>query len=172
MGELEIQLSAVTLDQAEGVQLAESSVVEQGAEVSPIDLEALASSGLHAHIGAAQNGVLAHCLQIVLQDGDAAVIPEGLQSLKQDRCWCFRILLQQFRQSRLESIELAETIAAAGRRCRLSQVLGQRMPADVEMGCDSALRPFLDKMQAVNLADLFRAEHRQPLYTDCSNKMP
>ena len=114
----------------------------------------------------------ADSLQIVLQDGDAAVITEGLQALEQDRCRRFRILLQQLRYSRLESIELAETIATTRRRCGLGQVLGQRMPADVEVACDSALRPFLDKMQAVNLADLFRAEHRQPLYTDGSNKMP
>ena len=82
------------------------------------------------------------------------------------------ILLQQFRHGRLESIEFAGAIAMAGRRGRGVQVLGQRVAADVEVTCDSALRPLLDKVQAVDFVDLFGAEHGQPLYKRGRNKRP
>ena len=78
MGELQVHLAAVAFHQAEGVPLARSPVVEQSPEVSPIDIKAFARRGLHAHVSPAQHGVLAHGLQIVLEDRDAAVVGERL----------------------------------------------------------------------------------------------
>ena len=43
VSELEIHLPAVTLDQAERVELARCAVIDESAEVTPVDLKALAS---------------------------------------------------------------------------------------------------------------------------------
>jgi hypothetical protein len=52
------------------------------------------------------------------------------------------------------------------------EVLGQRVPANVEVTRDSALGPLLHQSQAVNLVDLFWAEHCQPLYKRGGDKRP
>src|SRR5271155_257763 len=57
VSELQVHFAAVTFDEAESIQLARSAVVEQRAEVSPIDFEAFAGTGLHAHIGATFLGI-------------------------------------------------------------------------------------------------------------------
>jgi hypothetical protein len=170
--ELQVHLSAVALHQAKGVQFARRPVVGQGSEVSPIDIEALARGGFHPHVGSPQRRVLAHRLQVIFEDRDAAVITERLQPLKQDRRRRFGILFKQLRHGRLESIELAGSVATAGRRSWVVQILGQRVPADVEVTCDSTLGPLLDQVQTVDLVDLFWAEHRQPLYKHGGNKRP
>jgi hypothetical protein len=82
MRELQVHLAAVAFHQAEGVQLARRPVVAQGAEVSPIDVEAFARGWLHAHVSPAQHIVLTHGLQIVFEDRDAAVIAKRLQTLE------------------------------------------------------------------------------------------
>ena len=78
MRELQVHLAAMAFHQAECVQLARRPVVAQGSEVSPIDVEAFARRWLHAHVCPAQHIVLAHGLQIVFQDRDAAVIADRL----------------------------------------------------------------------------------------------
>lgn len=50
--------------------------------MSPIDVETLARRGFHAHVRPVLHGVLAHSLQVVLEDRDAAVIAERLQPLE------------------------------------------------------------------------------------------
>jgi len=87
-------------------------------------------------------------------------------------CRRFGILLQQLRYGRLENIQLAGSIATARRRRWSVQVLGQRVPANVEVTRDSALGPLPHQVQAVNLVDLFWAEHCQPLYKRDGNKRP
>jgi len=79
---------------------------------------------------------------------------------------------EQFGHGRLERVEFAGAVATAGGWGRGVQVFGQGVPADVEVTCDSALRPLLDQVQAVNLVDLFGAEHSQPLYKRGGNKRP
>src|SRR5437667_8066495 len=50
--ELEIHLSAVALDETEGVQLSRVAFIHKCAEVTPVDLKTLARCRLHAHEGA------------------------------------------------------------------------------------------------------------------------
>ena len=57
--ELQIHLAAVAFDQAKGVKLARGAVVNQRAEVAPVDIEPFARAGLHANVSAAGDGVLA-----------------------------------------------------------------------------------------------------------------
>jgi hypothetical protein len=83
-----------------------------------------------------------------------------------------RILLQQFRHGRFESIELAGAVSTTGGWGWGVEVFGEGVPADVEMTCDSALRPLLHQVQAVDFVDLFGAEHDQPLYKRGGNKRP
>ena len=52
VSELDVEHPAVTLDQAEGIELPQVAGVVQGAEVTPVDLVTLGGSGLHAHEGA------------------------------------------------------------------------------------------------------------------------
>jgi len=80
--ELQVHLAAVAFHQAEGVQLAWRPVVAQDSEVPPVDVEAFARGGLHAHVRPAQHGILTDGLQIVFEDRDAAVIAERLQPLE------------------------------------------------------------------------------------------
>src|SRR5262245_43756990 len=83
VGELQIHLAAVALHQAERIQFARSTVIKQRAEVPPINREARTGAGFHAHVGATLFGLAAYGLQVVFEDGDAAVIAEGLQMLQQ-----------------------------------------------------------------------------------------
>ena len=50
--EFEIHLPAVTLDEAEGVQLSSVAFINKRPEVPPVDLKTLAGRGIHAHEGA------------------------------------------------------------------------------------------------------------------------
>ena len=70
------------------------------------------------------------------------------------------VLFEPFRQDRLVRIELTGPVATVRRRSGVVQVLGQGVPADMEVPRNSALRPLLHQMQAVNFVDLFRAKHR------------
>lgn len=118
VGELEIHLAAMRVHQTEGVELAGSAVVDQRAEVAPVDLEALAGGRFHAHIGAAGGGVLTYRAKVILDDREAAVVSERAQTLCDHRCIRSGILPQQIGDGRLEGIELAGAIAAcaSGRR--------------------------------------------------------
>lgn len=147
-------------------------VVEQGAEVPPIDVEALARRRLHSHVRSAQHGILAHRQQVILEDRNATLIAKRLQSLQQNRRRGLWVLFEQLCQGRLESVEFAGPVAPTRRRGGIVQVLGQVMPPDPEVVRDSALGPLLDQMQAVNVIDLFRAEHRYSTSKPGRNERP
>ena len=68
MRKLDIQLPAVTFDQAEGVQLARCTVVNQRSEVSPIDLKTLARNGFHTHKGTPDFGFGPHGVQMIFDN--------------------------------------------------------------------------------------------------------
>jgi len=160
VGELHGQLAAVTFHQAEGIELARLTTVEQGAEVSPLDFEALAGRRLQAQESAAHGRVRPQGMEIILQDGDAALEAEGAQALQDDDGAGFRVLLEQFSDGWLEGIELAGTLTANSGGCRGSQVLRQGSAADVEVTGDLAHGPVLGPVQAMNRMDLLGGQHR------------
>ena len=68
MRELDIQHSAVRIDQREGIELARIARVSERAEVAPIDFESFSGHRLHAHEGAAGRQLRPHFADIFLQD--------------------------------------------------------------------------------------------------------
>jgi hypothetical protein len=79
--------------------------------VPPIDNEALAGRGLHAHVSTSRFAVLTCGAQVVYDHGDAAVIAQRLQTLRNQWCICSRILLQQLSDDGFERIKFAGPIA-------------------------------------------------------------
>ena len=72
------------IDQREGIELALVARVVERAEVTPIDFEAFAGRRLHAHEGALGLWLRTHLVDILAQDGVAAVIAERPQALLDD----------------------------------------------------------------------------------------
>src|SRR5215471_21342920 len=79
---LQIHFSTVGFDQAEAVELARGAVVNQGAEVAPIDVAAFAGRRLDTNVSAACDRVLPHRPQIVLDDRKSALEAEARQVLR------------------------------------------------------------------------------------------
>src|SRR5437773_2057186 len=68
VSELEIHLPAVTLNQAEGVELARRAVIDERPEVTPVDLKAFSRCGLHANEGAPGFRLRPHGLQVIFDN--------------------------------------------------------------------------------------------------------
>jgi hypothetical protein len=172
MSELDIHASAVALDHTEGIELARRAVVDQRAEVPPVDIAAFARARLHAHVRAAGFALGPNGVNVVANDGDAAVVSERANAVM-DRSRRRRgVALEQFGDGRLERIELAGPVAPRHRRGGVPDVFAQRAPSDFQVLCDFALRPLLDTVQAVNRVDLIRGKHRHPRYTVISATGP
>ena len=75
---------------------------------------------------------------MVLQDRDAAVEPERTQSLHDHHGAGGGVLLQQFRDGRLERIQLAGALSPRRGWAPAGQILGHRAPAEVKMAGDLA----------------------------------
>src|SRR5579862_1509787 len=103
-------------------------------------------------------------MQVILNDGDAAVIAERAQVLGNHRGVGGGILPEHVIDGLLESVEFAAAVAVNWWRSGCVQVLGDRSTANMQMACDFTRRPFLDEVKAVNLTDLFRWEHRTSCY--------
>src|SRR5215471_16839206 len=84
MGELRIEHAAVSFEQDEGVELALIPLIVEGAEVAPVDLEALAGSRFHAHEGAGWGRGHARAVHILPQDAVAARIAGRGEALEDD----------------------------------------------------------------------------------------
>jgi hypothetical protein len=149
----------VRFHQAEGVEFARGAVVNQCAEVAPVHIESLAGRGFDANVGAAGNGVLTEGAQVILDDGEAAVVSQRLQSLRDHGGVGVRILSEQFGDDFPEWVELAGAIAMSGLGCRRFQILGNRAAADPHLPRDFAQGPFLHEVEAVKFADLIWREH-------------
>ena len=76
VSKLHVQFAAVAFDQAERVKLARVAAIDECTEMTPIDLEALARAGFHAHVSAAMARLHAEHVQIILHDCDAAIEAE------------------------------------------------------------------------------------------------
>src|SRR5450759_1218165 len=79
VGELQIRHPAMPIDLREGIQFALIALVVESTEMAPVHLEAFAGIGLHAHERAPEMRPRAHLVDVVTQDGVAAVIAEGPQ---------------------------------------------------------------------------------------------
>src|SRR5208337_4389667 len=159
VGELDIEHAAVGLDEAEGVELAFITLIVERVKVAPIDLEALAGSGFHAHEGARGREGGPHALQVAVQDGVPAGITRRTQALQDDDPRGLRVLFQEFGDERLESIELAgaRTMDRQGRgRC---QILFDGAGSQVELAGDATRRPMLAPRETMNFIDLINLEH-------------
>jgi hypothetical protein len=157
--ELQIHFAAVGFDQAEGVKLARGAVVNERAEVAPVHIESFAGRRFDANVSAAGYRVLSESAQVILDDGEAAVVSQQFQPLSDHGSVGVRVLLEQFADDRLEWIELAGAIAMSGLRSRGVQILRNGAAADPHMPRDFAQGPFLHKVEAVEFADLIRREH-------------
>ena len=115
VSELDVEHAAVGLDQAEGVEFALVALIIERIEVAPVDLEALAGGGFHAHEGTRSRAGGTHAPQVAAQDGVPAGIASRAQALQDDDPRGVRVLFQQFTDERLESIELAGTRTMPGK---------------------------------------------------------
>ena len=97
VGELDVEHPAVGLDQAEGIELAFIALIVERVEVAPVDLEALAGAGFHAHEGARGRAGGTHALQVPVQDGVPAGITRRSQALQDDDSRGVGVLLQAVR---------------------------------------------------------------------------
>ena len=111
MRELHIQLAAVALHQAEGIELAAVALVGKSAEMTPVDFETLSGCGLHAHIGTLGSRVAPHCMQVLFQDAETTVEAQGAKPLGNDHGAGLGILLQQFGDGGFKGIQLARRVA-------------------------------------------------------------
>jgi hypothetical protein len=127
--------------------------------VAPVDLEALAGARLHAQKGTPGDGVEADRAQIVLEDGEAALITQGSQALGDDHRRDGGVLLQEFGDRRLEGVELAGAGTVDRRRRGLIQVPGNGAAPEVEVAGDLAHRPVFRPVESMNGIDHVHAQH-------------
>src|ERR1700751_2652540 len=159
VSELHIELAAVAFHQAEGVELARVALVSKHTEMAPVDLEALAGPGLHAHMGTLGLRVGAYRVQVLFQDTQAAIEAQPAEPLCNDYRTDFRVLLQQLRDRGFEGIQFAGALPRSGRACGCGQVPGDGSASEVKMTCDLAHRPVLGEGQAMNGVDLLCRQH-------------
>ena len=81
--------------------------------MSPIDFEAFAGAGFHADVGTSVFSIGAECVQVLLQNGDAAAETEWAESLGDYGGRGMRVVFQQFADSRFEGVQFAGAIAAS-----------------------------------------------------------
>ena len=125
----------------------------------PVDLEAIARQRFHAHVSAAGGRLGADLVQIVLQDGDAAIEAAPAQPLQNHDCAGVGILLQQFTDGGMKRLQLAGSLQPGTWLRRLDEIFGYGAPVQVQVAGDLSQRPFLVPVKVVNLVDLFVAQH-------------
>src|SRR5260370_37079509 len=107
VGELQIQLAAVTFHQTEGVEFSCMPLIGKRVEVSPVDFEAFSGSRLHAHVGARGAGQCAHSVQVLFQNAQTTAEAERPEALCDHQGTGMRIRLEELVDSRLEGVQLA-----------------------------------------------------------------
>src|ERR1039457_6757633 len=146
VSELQIRHPAMSIDQREGIQLTLVAFVVESAEVAPVHLEALAGLGLHTHEGALGLWLRAHVVDVVTQDGVAAVVSEGPQALLDDSRAGAGVLLQQFGDGGLEALQLAGAGPGRRRLRRRLQILLDGPPTHSQVLFNLANGPVLDQI--------------------------
>jgi hypothetical protein len=157
--ELDIHHAAVAFHQGEGVQLARIAGLVERAEVPPVDLEAISGRRFHADVSAARGRLGADLVQMVLQNGDAAVEAAPAQSLENHDGTGVGVLLQQFTDGGVKRLQLAGSLRPGTRLRRLDEIFGHCAPVQVQVARDLSQRPLLVPVKAVNFVDLLVAQH-------------
>jgi hypothetical protein len=103
-------------------------------------------------------------MEVILNDGDTAVVAKWPQMLRNHRRIRGGILPKHVIDGLLENVEFAAAVAVAWWGGWCVQVFGNRSTANPQMTGDFTRRPFFDEVKAVNLTDLFRWEHRSSRY--------
>jgi hypothetical protein len=98
-------------------------------------------------------------VDVVAQDGVAAVIAEGPQPLLDDGRAGAGVLLQQFGDGGLEGIQFADAGPRRRRLRRRLQILLDGPPTHAQMLFDLANGPVLDPIQVMQIVDLIGGEH-------------
>src|ERR1700730_5990367 len=156
---LQIHPAAVSLDEAEGVEFARGPVVDERAEMAPVHVEPFAGRGLDTNVSAAGDGTLPQYPQIVLNNGEPAVVSERFKALGNDGSVGVRVLQQKVGDGRLPRIYLAGTFTMQRLGGRRLEILRNRAAADAQMARDLSLRPLLYPMKAMQFADLVPRKH-------------
>ena len=159
VGELQVRHPAVSVNQGEGIQLTLVAFVVESAKVAPIHLEALASFWFHAHEGTPGLRLQAHLMDVLSQDGVAAVIAKGPQTLLDDGRAGAGVLLQQFGDGGFEGVQFADAGPPRRRLRRRLQILHDGPPTHAQMLFDLANGPVLDPIQVMQIVDLIGGEH-------------
>ena len=159
VGELYVELAAVALDQAEGIEFARMALVQQRAEVAPVDFKAFPGRRFHAYVGTLGRDLASRGVQMLFQDAHAAVEPERTEPLRDHHGAGGRVLGEPFGDGWLKRVQLAGPLPCRRPWRRRLQVLGQRAAADMQMPGDLARRPVLGPVQAMNGIDLVRGQH-------------
>ncbi len=136
VGELQIQLAAVTFHQTEGVEFSRMPLIGKRVEVSPVDLEAFSRSRLHAHVGARGTGLCTHPVQVLFQNAQTTAEAERPESLCDHRGTDMRILLKELGDGGLEGIQLTRALTGSGGLRRCDDVFGDGSAPDVQMTGD------------------------------------
>ena len=109
VGKLDIKPAAVAFNAAEGVELALVPLIIDRAEMTPVDLKAIAGTGFDAHISAWRDPDLAQSRHVFLENGPAAGVAERPYALPDNDGTGPGPLIQQFPDYRFEGIQLAVT---------------------------------------------------------------
>ena len=157
VGELQIEHAAVRLHQCECIELALVAGIIEHAEVSPIDLEALAWRWFHAQKGSVGFQLGTDGVHIIAQDGVSAAIAECSQFLFDHGCRHAGILFQPFGDAGFEGIKFAFALPLGRSLCRRIEVLLDGPPVHAQVALDLADRPVLGPVQAT--VDLIGGEH-------------
>src|SRR5712691_1917210 len=157
--ELDIHHASVTFHQRESVELALIAAVVEGAEMPPVDFEAISGQRFHAHVSAARGCLGADLVQIVFQDGDTAVEAAPAQSLQNHDRAGGGILFQQFTDGGVKRLQLAGSFGPGTWLRRLDEIFGYGAPVQVQVAGDLSQRPLLAPVKIVNLVDLFVVQH-------------
>jgi hypothetical protein len=174
VGELQVEHAAVRFDQGECIKLALVAGIIEHAEVSPINLEALAWRWLHAQKGSVGFQLRAGGMHIIAQDSVSAAIAEWPQFLFDDSCRHAGVLFQPFGDSGFEGIEFTFALSLGGLLGRRIEVLLDGPPTHAQVALDLADRPVLGPVQAMQVVDLIGGEHgaisvirqKPPVYQD------
>ncbi len=162
--ELQKHFAAVAFDQAERIKLAGSALVDERAEVPPVNVAAFSGRWFHTDKRPARHRSFSNGAQVILNNGYAAVVAQWPQPLRDDGRIGGRVLLEQFGYGGFEGIEFTCAVATSGFLRGRLQILRQGAASNPQMVRDPAQRPLLHPMKPMNLADLVRGEHRRPLY--------
>jgi len=164
MRELDVEHTAMRIDQREGVEFALITGIIERAEVSPVHFKAFAGKRLHAYEGAFGRELRTNFLHILLQDAGTTGVTERTQSMLNDCGGDAWIFLQPFGNLALERIEFTYALALDWPLRRSIQILLDGFPAHVEMALDFANRPVFGPVKPVQVVDLLSGQHCSSVY--------